>query len=149
MPKIFNKFMNIIGGIEDDYEEEEIDVNEEEDKKDERMSISENRKRSKIVNMYENNNTKISIVKMEKYNDTVIICDDLKSRKIVIFNTTLLDSKEAQRTIDFICGAVYVLEGDFCEVEKGVYVASPSNVEVSREVKDTFSSTKNIFNWSR
>ena len=150
MPKIFNKFMNIIGGIEDDYEEEDIEVSEEDnDEEDERMSIAQSKKRSKIVNMYENNSTKISIVKMEKYDDTVIICNDLKSRKIVIFNTTLLDSREAQRTIDFICGATYVLEGEFSEVEKGVYVASPSNVEVSREVKDSFSSTKNIFNWSK
>lgn len=149
MPKIFNKFMNIIGGIEDNYETDDVDVNEEEDEEDERMSAVQNKKRSKIVSMYENNNAKISIVKMEKYDDTAVICNDLKSRKIVIFNTTLLDSREAQRTIDFICGATYVLEADLLEVEKGVYLASPSNVEVSKEVKDSFSSSKNIFNWSK
>lgn len=148
MPKIFNKFMNIIGGIEDDYdyEEEELEAEEEEE---ERMPMTQSRKGNKIVNMYENNYTKVSIVKMEKYDDTVIVCNDLKARKIVVFNTVLLEPREAQRSIDFICGATYVLEADLSEVEKGVYIASPSNVEVTKDVKDSFSSTKNIFNWSK
>ncbi len=150
MPKIFNKFMSIIGGVEDDYEEDDRALEEDdEDEEEKRLPIAQSRRGSKIVNMYENNYTKVSIVKMEKYDDTVIVCNDLKARKIVVFNTTLLESREAQRSIDFICGATFVLEADLSEIEKGVYIASPSNVEVSKDIKDSFSSTKNIFNWSR
>ncbi len=147
MAKIFNKFMNIIGGIEDDYEEEDMEELED-DYEETRIPIT-TRKGNKIVNMYENNNAKVSIVKVDKYDDAVIICNDLKSRKIVVFNTTLLDSKEAQRTIDFVCGATYVLEADLSEIEKGIYIASPNNVEVNKDVKENFSSAKNIFNWSK
>ncbi|MCL2323311.1 MAG: cell division protein SepF, partial [Oscillospiraceae bacterium] len=115
MPKIFNRFMNMIGGIEEDYEDED-EIESEKDQEEEeikRLPTAQTKRGNKIVNMYENNYTKVSIIRLEKYDDAVLVCDDLKSRKIVVFNTSLLESKEAQRSIDSICGAAYVLEADF------------------------------------
>ena len=48
--------------------------------------------------------------------------DNLKSRKIVVVNTTALDPKVGQRLLDFVGGVCYALGGDLQQIEKGVYI---------------------------
>ena len=72
----------------------------------------------------------------------------LKSRKIVLVNTTALETRIAQRLLDFISGSCFALGGELQEVEKGVYILSPSNVEVTNELKTELSS-KAMFNWTK
>ena len=76
------------------------------------------------------------------------ICDALSNRRIVVINTANLENKTARRLLDFISGASYALKGDFQEIDKGVYILSPSNVEVTNELKSELSS-KALFNWSK
>ena len=76
------------------------------------------------------------------------ICDALKNRRIVLVNTTILEFKIAQRLLDFISGSCYALGGEVQQIEKGVYLLSPSNVEVTNELKNELS-TKALFNWSK
>jgi cell division inhibitor SepF len=45
-------------------------------------------------------------------------------------------------------GASYALGGELQEIERGVYILSPSNVEVSNELKNELSS-KGLFGWSK
>ncbi|MEQ8199778.1 MAG: cell division protein SepF, partial [Clostridiaceae bacterium] len=72
----------------------------------------------------------------------------LKSRKIVVINISALDLKVAQRLLDFVSGACFALAGELQEVERNVYILSPSNVEVTNELKSELSS-KGIFNWNK
>ena len=65
---------------------------------------------------------------------------------IVVVNTSSLEPRTAQRLLDFIAGATYALSGDLQEVENGVYVLSPSMVEVKRDQKEE-SSIKGFLNW--
>ena len=80
--------------------------------------------------------------------DASEISDAVKNRKIVVVNTTALDKQVAQRVLDSISGACYVLDATLQEVEKGVYLLSPSNVEVTNELKSELSN-KGLFNWSK
>ena len=103
---------------------------------------------SKVVSLHTTQDTKIVIIKPTHYNDSVEICDNLKERKVSLINLTALESSTAQRLLDFIAGASYALEGVLEEVNKGVYVLSPSNVEVSNELKSELKN-KGILNWSK
>lgn len=76
---------------------------------------------------------KISIVKPKSFDDSKEICDSLKQNRILVINTTEMEAKPAQRLLDFVCGAAYNSGGDVQEIERGVYVLSPSMVEVSRD----------------
>ncbi|MGL5244350.1 MAG: cell division protein SepF [Sarcina sp.] len=151
---MFKKVRNFFTGI-DDYEDEfeefdDVEEIEEEDIEEPFSPViasSTQKKSGKVVNIHTNTSAKLMITKPLIYDDAQEICTALKNRKIVVVNTTSLELRTAQRLIDFIGGACYALGADIQEVEKGVFIVSPSNVEVSNELKDELS-TKGLFNWS-
>ena len=88
----------------------------------------------------------MNIIKPSTFDEAPQICDSLKENKIVVVNTTGLEPRTAQRLLDFIAGATYALGGDLQEVEHGIYVLSPSMVEVTRELKED-TTAKGFLNW--
>ena len=89
-----------------------------------------------LINIHNSDSKmKIKIAKPSSYEDAAEICDALKNKQIVLINTKSLSTKIAQRLIDFVCGTCYALEGDFQEIEKGVFVVTPLNVESRGEEK--------------
>ena len=131
----------------EDYEDEFIEDNER-DEEFEPVVPSNKKPQNKVVNIHTASAAKISIVRPVDFAEATEICDDLKNRKIIVINTTSLELKIAQRLLDFVSGACYALGGEFQEVEKGVYLLSPSNVEVTKELKSELSS-KGLFNWNK
>ena len=103
---------------------------------------------NKVLNIHTNSLAKVIIVKPTDFEEATNICDNLKNRKIIVVNTNSLDAKVAQRLLDFIGGACYALSGDLQQVENGIYILSPSNVEVSSDLKSELSN-KGIFNWNK
>jgi cell division inhibitor SepF len=148
--KVLNKMMGFLG-LEDEYEELD-DANssfEKEEVVDVDPPVSSLRKKdSKVVNIHTAATARITIIKPTNFEEATDICDDLKNRKIVVVNTTSLEAKVAQRMLDFMGGASYALGGELQEVEKGVYILSPSNVEVTNELKSELSS-RGLFGWTK
>lgn len=150
MSKILSKVKSLLGfeDYEDyeDYEDEEYEnqSNEEE----EIEPVITNKKNSKVVNIHTSSTAKVTITKPVDYEEATEICEALKNRRIVLVNTTVLELKIAQRLLDFISGSCYALGGELQQIEKGVYILSPSNVEVTNELKNELSS-KAVFNWSK
>lgn len=149
MSGIFNSIKEAMGfGADDELEDrEDLDIEEDDDEQDNVIETPFTRKSSKVVNIHTAASAKIMITKPTEYEDALEICDAVKSRKVVVINTTSLDTKTAQRLLDFIAGSSYSLEGDIQEVEKGVYVVSPSTVQVTNELKNELSN-KGLFNWN-
>ena len=147
--KVLNKMMGFLG-LEDEYED--IDEGHGEFEKNEQAEVepptSASKKGNKVVNIHTAASTKVMITKPTAFDEATDICDDLKNRKIVVVNTSSMEPKVAQRLLDFMGGASYALGGELQEVEKGVYILSPSNVEVTNELKNELSS-KGLFNWSK
>lgn len=150
--KIVNKVMDFLGLEEEVDEIEEMEnenVEQEHPEIDNVISSTNSKKqKGKVVSIHTAASAKILIVKPIDYDEVIEICDNLKNRKIIIINMTNLESKTAQRLLDFMAGASYALEGSLEEVEKGVYIISPSNVEISNELKNELSS-KGLLNWTR
>ncbi len=149
--KMINKMKEFLGLDEyDDMEDYEEEYEEEEEVEEEFEPVIPSNKRgqNKVVNIHTATSAKVSIVRPLDFAESTEVCDDLKNRKIVVINTTSLDLKIAQRLLDFVSGACYALGGEFQEIEKGVYILSPSNVEVTKELKSELSS-KGMFNWSK
>ncbi len=131
----------------EDYEDEEYEseVREEEESIE---PVITNKKNNKVVNIHTSTSVKVTITKPVDYEEATEICEALKNRRIVLVNTTVLELKIAQRLLDFISGSCYALGGELQHIEKGVYLLSPSNVEVTNELKNELSS-KALFNWSK
>jgi cell division inhibitor SepF len=151
--KMINKMMGFLGleenvEIEED-EEKEAFIKETDDNEVETMFTSTKKQNpNKVVNIHTAASAKVVIIKPNDYDEAANICDNLRNRKIVVVNTTSLESKVAQRLLDFIGGACYALSGELQQVEKGVYILSPSNVEVSNDLKNELSS-RGILNWTK
>jgi cell division inhibitor SepF len=153
MANVLNKVMGIFGlddGNIDDYEEES-NVNEKSFERDYEEDIDEpiiNKRNSKVVNIHTNATMRVILSRPKDYDEATSICDELKNRKIVVVNVSDLEPKVAQRLLDFMGGASYVLNGELQEIEKNVYILSPSNVEVSNELK-TEMTGKGMFAWTK
>lgn len=150
MSNVLSKVKSLLGFEDyeeyDDYEDEEYEkeIAEEEEVE----PVISNKKNSKVVNIHTSSATKVTITKPVDYEEATEICEALKNRRIVLVNTTVLELKIAQRLLDFISGSCYALGGELQQIEKGVYLLSPSNVEVTNELKNELSS-KALFNWSK
>ena len=150
--KMINKMMGFLG-LEDDLEE---DIEEEETNRGENEKIVNdfadvdpivnNKRQNKVVSIHTTISAKVRIVKPSTYEEAADICDELKNRKIIVINTTGLEIRIAQRLLDFMGGASYALGGNLEEIEKGIYILSPSSVEVSSDLKNELSG-KGIFGW--
>lgn len=144
--KVFDKFMGILG-LEDEVEEveetqEEV-INDNVVRKP--MFSQSNKHNSKVVNIHAASTAKIVIVKPKTYDEAIDICDNLKNRRIVVINMCDLEPRIAQKLLDFMAGASYALGGNLEEVEKEVYIVSPSNIEVNNEFKNQLSSKNSFF----
>ena len=142
MSDMKTKLKSFLGfGEYDEYDEEfdDLDELEDEDGLEEAIEpVIQNKKNNKVVNIHTSSSAKVTITK----------CDALKNRRIVLVNTTALEIRIAQRLLDFISGSCYALGGELQEIEKGVYILSPSNVEVTNELKSELSS-KALFSWTK
>ncbi|WP_139904245.1 cell division protein SepF [Clostridium thermarum] len=148
--KVLNKVMGFMGLVDeyDEIEELENQAPEYEEETEVNPTLSSSRKSSKVVNIHTASAAKVVISKPTVFEDATDICDDLKNRKIVVVNTTSLEAKTAQRLLDFMGGASYALGGELQEIERGVYILSPSNVEVTNELKNELSS-RGLFGWTK
>ncbi|WP_333860409.1 cell division protein SepF [Clostridium sp.] len=146
--KMINKMMGFLG-LEDDLEEDIEEVEEEKNLKNDFTDVEtvmNSKRQNKVVSIHTTISAKVRIVKPTTYEEAADICDELKNRKIIVINTTGLETRIAQRLLDFMGGASYALGGDLEEIEKGVYILSPSSVEVSSDLKNELSAKK-IFGW--
>lgn len=151
MGKFMTSIKSMIGMEDEDiYDEFEEEVEKEEEYEEAPVSVLSRKRESqqvnKVVPIHGNAGTKLTIIKPTTFDEAPQICDNLKSKMIVVVNTTGLEPKVAQRLLDFMAGATYAMAGDLQEVESGVYVLSPSGIEVMKEIKaDT--TTKSFLNW--
>ena len=152
MGKMLSSIKNRMGfqdeELYDDYDQEEYEEEEMETPKESYSVLGRRREQkevNKVVNLH-GGQTKVHIIKPNTFDEAPQISDSLKANKIVVVNTSGLEPRTAQRLLDFIAGSTYALGGDLQEVENGVYVLSPSTVEVSREAKEE-SSLKGLLNW--
>jgi len=150
MANMFGKFKDIIGlgEYEDDFDDIESTEEDEEINSVEAIIPTQSTKGNKVVNIHSAATAKVMVTKPTNYDDAREIADAIKSRKIVLVNTTGLETKTTQRLVDFISGSCYVLGAQLQEIEQRVYLLSPSNVEVTNELKNELSS-KALFNWSK
>lgn len=144
---MFGKIKEIIGLNEYDEEFDDIEENVEEEQ-DEIEPIIQSTHGTKVVNIHSNSTAKIMVVKPTAYEDSRDIAEAVKSRKIVVINTNSLETKIAQRLVDFVSGAACVLNAELQEIEQRVYLLSPQNVEVTNELKSEISS-KALFSWNK
>ncbi|NLF45335.1 MAG: cell division protein SepF, partial [Syntrophomonadaceae bacterium] len=69
------------------------------------------------------------------FDDAQALADHLKSRRQVILNLENTTPDISQRIVDFVSGTTYALEGHSQQVGKTIFIFTPSNVEISKDLR--------------
>ena len=116
---------------DDDYYEEDEDIEEEPERKSQYFK----RPSSKVVPIGSNSgNAKIRIIKPVTFDDSTKVADEVKARRLVIFDVGNMDEDEARRVVDFISGTVYGMDGNMQKITSGIFVATPNHVDIMGEI---------------
>lgn len=149
MAKLLNKMLNFVGW---ETEEDEIDDEEEtiteEIEQPQLFSSTARKQQGKVVNIHSSTQLKVVIMKPEAFEDAQDICEHLKNKKPTIVNLEDIEKESAQRIVDFLCGAVYALDGNIQKVSNNILVIAPYNVDIMGDFKDEFKN-KGVFPWMK
>ena len=89
----------------------------------------------------------ISVVEPRSFSESAQIVKRLIDKKSVLLHLDLLDKEQSQRTIDFVCGAAYALNGTAQKISETVFIVTPNNVSLSIENSATQSKfTESLWN---
>ncbi len=106
------------------------------DLKKERMARME-RSAGKVVPMRSTpKGLEVCIVKPTSFEDSQIICDMLLTGRATVINLEGFDDKLAQRTMDFVSGSVYAINGKLHRISSSIFIVSPDTVDISGDYLD-------------
>ena len=116
-----------------DYEDEDV-IEEEaaavENEREDKPSIFS--RKNKVVSIdRDKSQPTIVVIKPKCFSAAAEVSDQLKQRRPVIFDVTGLDTDEAKRTVDFISGTVYGINGNVQKVSSGIFIATPASFDIS------------------
>lgn len=140
MNKVWDLFgMDIADQAEDDYENEDVygyDDEEEEKEENKKQFFGRKNNNSKVVAMpqSENNAIKMVISQPTTFEQSDEICSFLKEKKSVIINLEYVNKDVARRIVDFVSGGVYALDGYMQKVSNSIFLAAPSNYEITNDM---------------
>jgi len=136
------KFLNLIGiEIEEEDKPQEVSKTKEENAK-------QKHETPKVVTIGKASQTEVTVYNLKLFDEVVKVCDALRENKIVVFNLEQVAEEHIQRIIDFVSGAVYVLDAKIHKISKKIFVVVPRSIEleVDEQLKEEFRS-KGVFAW--
>lgn len=80
-------------------------------------------------------NVTMKLYEPRSFDETEIIAADLKDRKAVFVNFHRLQKDYAQRTIDFLTGVTFALDGKIEKVGHNIILCTPRTMEIEGEIK--------------
>jgi len=154
MTKILDKMLNFVGWETEEESEEQYDENEQVYEEEEpqvsfKASKPKNKdQQGKVVNLSSALQFKVVVIQPQNIDDAQDICDHLKNKKPVVVNLELLEKEVAQRIIDFLCGAVYALDGSIHKISTMIFLVAPNNVDVLGDFADRLNDDV-VFSWMK
>jgi cell division inhibitor SepF len=77
--------------------------------------------------------TEILMVEPRSFEEIPEVVSALKERKSVILNVSLMDAESAQRSVDFVAGGAYAIDGRQERLAETVFLFTPSFVQISNQ----------------
>ncbi|MDF2541974.1 MAG: hypothetical protein K0S47_1692 [Herbinix sp.] len=78
----------------------------------------------------------VCIMKPTSFEDSQEICDMLLTGRATVINLEGFDDKLAQRTMDFVSGSVYAINGKLHRISNSIFIVSPDTVDISGDYLD-------------
>jgi cell division inhibitor SepF len=77
------------------------------------------------------------LIEPKSFEEMPQVIDALKQRKSVILNMTLIRSEEAQRSVDFVAGGTYAIDGHYERIGDNIFLFTPNCVQVTTPANAT------------
>lgn len=129
MMGIMDKLKETFTTVEE--EEEELELTEEE--AEEAVSQYEQPASTKNVAKIASN-TKMVLFEPRSFEEAEEVAKHLKERRAAVINLHRLQREYAQRTIDFLTGVVFALDGTIQKIGHNVILCTPSTIGVHGEI---------------
>ncbi|VEP11808.1 Cell division protein SepF [Hyella patelloides LEGE 07179] len=78
-----------------------------------------------------NEKTEVMVIEPKSFDDMPKVIDALRDRKSVVLNLENMDPEKAQRSVDFVAGGTYAMDGHYERVGDNIFLFAPSCVTVS------------------
>lgn len=78
----------------------------------------------------------VCIMKPTSFEDSQEICDMLLTGRATVINLEGFDDKLAQRTMDFVSGSVYAINGKLHRISNSIFIVSPDTIDISGDYLD-------------
>lgn len=152
MGKIYDKVMNIMKmeGYQDDNTEEEKPYEDDYstftgeptpvEKPISRNFKSYNGGKSKVMNLQASVQMEVVVLQPSSFEESQEICDNIKNKKPCIINFDSVDSRIAQRIMDFVSGSCYTLDGRLQKIADKIFLIAPQNVDILGDFKEELKS---------
>ena len=133
---IKDKFLRFVAPEDDDDDEyeEDDDVTEEHDFKQDTRPVStyEQSRNSKVKSV--SADTKMVLFEPRSLEEAEEIARHLKQRKAAVVNLHRLQRDYAQRTIDFLNGVIFALDGTIQKIGHNVILCAPKSIGVDGSI---------------
>ena len=128
---VVDKIKEFVAPIDDDGE----DILEVEEEMDEAPRAHYERAKSKNMNINKmNSKTKMVLFEPCSFSEADEVGKRLKEGRAVVVNLHKLDREFAQRTIDFLTGVVFALDGKIQNIGTNVILCSPEGIGVQGQI---------------
>jgi cell division inhibitor SepF len=146
--KLMDRVLGFMG-----FEEETLDDEEraqEEHYRDDEGFIAQPRRKGQVVNLHAQRQVKVVVAEPKVYDDVQNFADHLKNHRPVIINLEKTDAELAKRVVDFVSGTTYALNGLMRKVGNGIFLFTPSNVDIASELREEDREhDHSLFSWMR
>ena len=120
---LMEKFKDTFTTVDDEYEE--VELNTEEAKVLSDYEEPKNKGLSRVAN-----NTKMVLFEPRSFEEAEEVAKHLKERRAAVINLHRLQRDYSQRTIDFLSGVVFALDGTIQKIGHNVILCTPASIGV-------------------
>jgi cell division inhibitor SepF len=75
--------------------------------------------------------SEVVVIEPRSFDEMAQVVTNLRERKSVIMNLTLMDPGDAQRSVDFVAGGTYAIDGHQERIGENIFLFTPSCVAVT------------------
>src|SRR4028118_2362550 len=75
----------------------------------------------------------VVVIEPRSFEEMPQVIQTLRERKSVVLNLTMMDPDQAQRSVDFVAGGTYAIDGHQERIGESIFLFTPSCVQVSTQ----------------
>ncbi len=77
--------------------------------------------------------SEVVVIEPRSFEEMPEVIRALRERKAVVLNLTLMDPDQAQRSVDFVAGGTYAIDGYQERIGESIFLFTPNSVQVSTQ----------------